>query len=155
MKVIIPWLVLGAVAIALIGCGSNLNTPQNLWNVTLNSTQFNTQTSFSFFETINGTTLTGSGVTFLSPSPCFGNTTNPSGITITGQIGNTNTPGQSTLTMQMQYTSNGVTNTLTMTGLFSNGLGVTSGSGNFTLIGNTGGACPNNDSGSFSQQTAL
>ncbi len=155
MRVFLPWLLLGTLAAGLIGCGNNLNTPQNFWNVSLTSANTQTETlNFSFFANTNGSSMTGSGVSFLAPSPCFGNNANPSGVTITGQVIPTNTPGQSTITMQMLWTSNGATNTLTMQGLLSNGFGTTSGQGAYTLIGNTSG-CATSDTGSFFLQTAF
>ncbi len=158
MRAAFPCLVLGTLAVVLTGCGNNLNTPQNFWNVALTSNSSQSQTlNFSFFANIAGTSMTGSGVSFVAPSPCFGNSANPTGVVISGQVTpNTNTPGTSTLTMTMTWTdTSGINkNTLTMQGEISNGFGTTTGQGNYTLFGNTAG-CTTNDSGTFFLQTAF
>jgi hypothetical protein len=155
MRVIVPWIVLGTLATVLIGCGNNFNSPQNYWNVVLTSNATQTETlNFSFFANMNGTSLTGSGLTFAVPTPCFGNSANPSGVTITGQVNATSTPGLSGIVVQMQYSSGGAQNTLSMQGQISNGFGTTTGQGTYFLTGNTTG-CATSDSGTFFLQTAF
>lgn len=128
-------------AVLLTACGSNsssnLTDPATgAWSETLASSSGQQVGSFTFNMTQNGTTLTGSTMNFANMgtlSQCFG-----SGTTMSGEMGPNMTNG-GTMTMSMSWTPSGgtQTNTLTMQGTMATGMG--SGSGSFTLNGQTTG----------------
>ncbi len=131
-----------AVGLILAACGgssSASDTVNGNWTATLTGTQDLTFTT-SFTQS-NGSTVTGTNLTFTTSTPCFtsggsqtgsfvlsgnfnGNITGGFQLTITS-----GTPSGNTLVLQGTVNNNTITGTWTLTGLTSG----CSGLGNFTL----------------------
>lgn len=144
-----------ALAMVLAACGGSssssssppvvMNPATGTWSATMASTSGQQMGSFSFNMMQNNTVLSGSNMDFThiqGLESCFG-----AGTVFNGQTG----PGMmngGTVNMTMSWTAPGgtQTNTLTMKGNMAQGMG--SGSGTFTLTGQTTGC--NSQSGTFS-----
>jgi hypothetical protein len=130
-----------AVGLVLVACGggsSSNNTVTGNWTATLTGTQ---DLTFTTSLQSNGSSVTGTNLTFTTSTPCFtsggsqtgsfilsgnlnGNVTGTFQLTITS-----GTPPGNTLVLQGTVNNNTIIGTWTLTGLTS---GCT-GSGNFTL----------------------
>ncbi|HWY58226.1 MAG TPA: hypothetical protein VNZ03_27420 [Terriglobales bacterium] len=130
-----------AVGLVLVACGggsSSNDTVTGNWTATLTGTQ---DLTFTTSLQSNGSSVTGTNLTFTTSTPCFtsggsqtgsfilsgnlnGNVTGTFQLTITS-----GTPPGNTLVLQGTVNNNTITGTWTLTGLTS---GCT-GSGNFTL----------------------
>ena len=126
--------VLLAVGLALVGCGSNNDNPANIngtWNASLmsngNTTSFNFGTSLK----VNGDgSLSVTNFNFTTNSSCFDSETESGSFTLSGNFsGNVN--GQFGMTVQSQSPMG---NNLALTGTV-NGNTI---SGNWTLTGSSG-----------------
>jgi hypothetical protein len=131
-----------AVGLVLAACGGSSSASDTVtgnWTATLTGTQDLTFTT-SFTQN-NGSTVTGTNLSFTTSTPCFtsggsqtgsfvlsgnfnGNITGGFQLTITS-----GTPSGNTLVLQGTVNNNTITGTWTLTGLTSG----CSGSGNFTL----------------------
>jgi len=135
--------VLSLIFLGLVACGGgSSNNINGNWSATL--TNEDGSPAFSFTTTLNqnnGTTITGTNLTFSTATPCFssvhsetggftlsGNTDGAvtGGFELTVQSGN---PSGNVLTMTGTVTNNTITGTWTLTGVTSG----CSGSGNFTM----------------------
>ncbi len=136
-------LVATTLAAMLIACGGGNTSPSSVtnpatgaWSETIDNSSGQQLGSFTFNMMQNGTALSGSNMNFVNMgalAPCFG-----IGTTLVGQMG----PGMmdgGTLGMTMSWTPPGATqpNTLIMRGTM--GMGMSLGSGSFTLNGQTPG----------------
>jgi len=126
--------VLLAVGLALVGCGSNNNNPANIngtWNASLMSSGNTTSFNFGTSLKVNGDgSLSVTNFNFTTNSSCFDSETESGSFTLSGNFsGNVN--GQFGMTVQSQSPTG---NTLALTGTV-NGNTI---SGNWTLTGSSG-----------------
>ncbi len=137
--------------VMLAACGGSSSSPSTTtnpatgaWSETLASSSSLQLGSFTFDMTQNNTALTATGLNLTNMgllAPCFG-----AGTVMSGQMG----PGMmngGAVTITISWTSpGGGTNTLTMQGNMA--IGMASGSGTFTLAGQTSGCT--SQTGTFS-----
>jgi len=126
--------ILLAVGLALVGCGSNNSNPANIngtWNASLlsngNTTNFNFGTSL---KTNADGSLSVTNFSFTTTSSCFSSETESGSFTLSGNT-NGDVKGQFGMTVQSESPSG---NTLALTGNV-NGNTIT---GNWTLTGSSG-----------------
>lgn len=143
-----------ALAMGLAACGGSssssppvvvMNPATGTWSATMASTAGQQLGSFTFNMMQNNTMLSGSNMNFSSMAglgPCFG-----AGTVFNGQMGAGMMNGGA-VNMTMTWTPPGgaSTNTLTLKGTMATGMG--SGTGTFTLTGETPGCT--SQSGTFS-----
>jgi len=136
-------ILLSSLLIGLIACGSGSSNHINgNWSATL--TNPDGSPAFSFTTTLNqsnGTTITGTNLTFSTANPCFSSVhSETGGFTLTGNTGGnvtgafeltvqSGTPSGNVLALTGTLTNNTITGTWALTGVTS---GCT-GSGNFTM----------------------
>jgi hypothetical protein len=137
--------VLLAVGVTLVGCGSNSSSnPANIngtWNATLMDTSNATYFQFGTSLAVNGDgSLTVTNLTITAPSPCFATAATESGsFTLSGNF-NGNVQGKFNFTLQSAspagstFTLTGTANGKTISGNWSLGgsFGCT-GTGTFTM----------------------
>lgn len=121
-------------ALVLIGCGSSsTSSPINgNWSASLiNSSSVSSNLAFTVMLSDSGGKLTGSNLTFTTPTSCFG-----SGSTVTGSFTDTSMNGTTSGSLQITIQSGSGTsgnNSLNLSGTLSNGT-IT---GNWSLSGST------------------
>jgi hypothetical protein len=130
-----------AIGIMLVACGGGggstiTNPTSRAWSEALSNSSGQQLGSFTFTMMQNSTALTGSNMNFAnlgSLDQCFG-----AGSVMSGQMGQGMMNG-GTVTMTVSWTApnNAGTNTMTMQGNMA--MGMASGSGSFTLTGQTPG----------------
>lgn len=129
-------IVLAAVLSACGGGSSSTNPANGAWAETLSSTTGQALGSFTFNMTQDGTALTATGMNFSnagSLAPCFG-----AGTVMSGQMGQGMMNGGA-MTMSVCWTAPNAAGTNCMTMQGDMGMGMHSGTGDFTLTGHTSG----------------